>query len=94
MIRFRTQDTRASTRRKLNELFNLSGDGQFTSPTPTLDQWRRKLNEIVRAMVEGDYAFDGQPPVFTTSDTRQMMCRKLNRVAAAYQAGPVTPEQP
>lgn len=93
MIRFRTQDTRAATRRKLNELFNLSGDAQFTAPSPTLDQWRRQLNAIVRQMVTDEYTFDGQPPVFSSSDTRQMMCRKLNRVAAAYQAGQA-PEQP
>lgn len=92
-IRFRTQDTRASTRRKLNELFELDGEERFFAPTPTLDSWFIKLNGIVRQMLADDYEFDEEPPVFGTSDTRQMTCRKLNRVAAAFEAGPVEPTE-
>lgn len=40
-IRFRTQDTRANTRRKLNELFELTGDEQFTAPSLTPAQTPR-----------------------------------------------------
>jgi hypothetical protein len=90
-IRFRTQDTRANTRRKLNEVFELTGDAQFRSPTPTLNEWYLKLNALVRTMVADGYEFDGEPPVFNASDTRQMWTRKLNRVAASYQAGIPTP---
>src|SRR5690606_13374393 len=92
-IRFRTQDTRASTRRKLNELFELDGEERFFAPTPTLDSWFIKLNGIVRQMLADGYEFDEEPPVFGTSDTRQMTCRKLNRVAAAFEAGPVEPTE-
>lgn len=86
-IRFRTQDTRANTRRKLNELFELSGDAQFTAPSPTLEQWAKKLNAIRAQMVTDGYVIDEPVPIFRLSDTRQMWTRKLNKLAAAYEAG-------
>lgn len=91
MIRFRTQDTRASTRRKLNELFELTGDERFFAPTPTLIEWATKLNGIGKAMVADNYAMD-YVPVFRVDDTRQMWTRKLNILAAALEAGPAEPE--
>lgn len=87
-IRFRTQDTRASTRRKLNALFELTGDAQFRAPTPTLDQWVIQLNAIRAQMVADEYEIDEPVPIFRLSDTRQMWARKLNKLAAAYEAGP------
>lgn len=86
-IRFRTQDTRASTRRKLNELFELLGDDRFESPTPTLDEWARKLNAIAGQMAADGYVLPTPTPVFRIADTRQMWTRKLNVLAAAYEAG-------
>ena len=86
-IRFRTQDTRASTRRKLNELFELTGDAQFRAPTPTFDQWVIQLNAIRGDMVTAGYVIDEPVPFFRLSDTRQMWTRKLNKLAAAYEAG-------
>jgi len=93
-IRFRTQDTRANTRRKLNELFELSGDGQFTAPSPTLEQWVKKLNAIRGDMVAAGYVIDEPVPFFRLSDTRQMWTRKLNKLAAAYEAGIPVPPAP
>lgn len=90
-IRFRTQDTRASTRRKLNTLFELTGDEQFTAPSPTLEQWAKKLNSIRGDMVAAGYVIDEPVPFFRLSDTRQMWTRKLNKLAAAYEAGIPTP---
>ncbi len=91
MIRFRTQDTRASTRRKLNELFQLSGDERFFAPSPTLIEWATKLNKIGQGMVAEDYPLESAPD-FRVSDTRQMWTRKLNILAAALEAGPAEPE--
>lgn len=91
MIRFRTQDTRASTRRKLNELFELTGDERFFAPSPTLIEWATKLNQIGKNLVADDYPLDAAP-VFRVDDTRQMWARKLNILAAAYEAGPAEPE--
>lgn len=90
-IRFRTQDTRASTRRKLNELFELTGDAQFTAPSPTLEQWAKKLNAIRAQMVTDGYVLDNPVPYFRTSDTRQMWTRKLNKLAVSYEAGVPAP---
>lgn len=90
-IRFRTQDTRANTRRKLNELFELSGDAQFTAPSPTLEQWVKKLNAIRAQMVTDGYPLPEPAPLFRLGDTRQMWARKLNVLAAAYEAGIPTP---
>uniref|UniRef100_A0A6M3X451 Uncharacterized protein n=1 Tax=viral metagenome TaxID=1070528 RepID=A0A6M3X451_9ZZZZ len=90
-IRFRTQDTRAATRRKLNELFALTGDAQFTAPSPTLEQWAKKLNAIRAQMVIDEFVFDQPAPYFRTSDTRQMWTRKLNKLAVSYEAGVPAP---
>lgn len=89
MIRFRTQDTRASTRRKLNELFGFAeGDlERFHAPTPTLIEWATKLNLIGKMLVDEDYPLSAAPE-FRVSDTRQMWARKLNILAAAFEAGP------
>jgi len=91
-IRFRTQDTRASTRRKLNSLFGLTGDDQFSAPSPTLEQWAKHLNSIRIQMVADGYVIAAPVPYFRTSDTRQMWTRKLNKLAAAYEAGVPEPE--
>ena len=90
-VRFRTQDTRASWRRKLNNLFDLEGDARFFAPTPTLIEWADKLNAAHKTMVADDYPIDAEM-VFRVSDTRQLWARKLNLMAVAIEAGPVTPE--
>lgn len=90
-IRFRTQDTRASTARKLNALLVTETDAgpffPFRETPQTYDQWNLELESVRRALAEADYSVDdvGQ---FRTSDTRQLRCRKLNRLVDAIAAGP------
>lgn len=92
MTRFRTQDTRASTARKLNELFagnEVAEDFfRFRETPQTYDQWDRELEGLRKALLAALYQVE---PIekFRFSDTRQLRCRKLNLLAIAVETGPV-----
>lgn len=88
--RFRTQDTRSSTTKKLNAL--LAGDTvaanffSFREVPQTYDQWDAVLEGLRKAMYAAFYPVE---PVgkFRTSDTRRLRAFKLNRFAEAVAAG-------
>lgn len=89
--RFRTQDTRSSTAKKLNAL--LAGDTvaanffSFREVPQTYDQWDAVLEGLRKAMYAAFYPVE---PVgkFRTADTRRLRAFKLNRFAEAVVAGP------
>lgn len=93
-IRFRTQDTRAATARKLNKLLApvlpaLSKQPRRFEETPaTLEQWAGDLEQAVRDLTLAGIVFGGKLQ-FRLGDTRQMWARKLNLMSGAVQAGAV-----
>ena len=84
--RFRTQDTRSSTAKKLNAL--LAGNAvaanffSFREVPQTYDQWDAVLEGLRKAMYIAFYPVE---PVgkFRTADTRRLRAFKLNRFAEA-----------
>lgn len=84
MTRFRTQDTRASTARKLNAVF--AGNAvaanffAFRETPQTYDQWDLQLEGLRKALAAALYDVSAVPQ-FRTQDTRQLRCYKLNRLA-------------
>lgn len=84
MTRFRTQDTRASTARKLNAVF--AGNAvaanffAFRETPQTYDQWGLQLEGLRKALAAAQYDVSAVPQ-FRTQDTRQLRCYKLNRLA-------------
>ena len=94
MIRFRTQDTKASWARKLNALFASSTlpalNPDFSGLNQTSTQWVTRLNALSKAARTAGYVLD--PQVYRLTETRQMQCRKLNVLSAAIDSGiPVGP---
>lgn len=89
-IRFRTQDTRASTARKLNSLLVGESDAgtffRFRETPQTFDQWLVQLEDVRRALYAAFYTTEpiGQ---FRMQDDRRMLCYRLNRLAEAVDAG-------
>lgn len=90
-IRFRTQDTKASWARKINELLAEEGtlSEHFREVPQTLFQWQTMLNELVVAAIAADYP--AEPTLFRLGETRQLWTRKLNKLAEAIEAGPTPP---
>ena len=90
-IRFRTQDTKASWARKINELLAEEGtlSEHFREVPQTLFQWSTMLNELVQAAITATYPVE--PTLFRLGETRQLWTRKLNKLAAAIEAGPTPP---
>lgn len=90
-IRFRTQDTRASTARKLNSLLVGESDAgaffRFRETPQTFDQWLVQLEDVRRALYAAFYPTEpiGQ---FRMQDDRRMLCYRLNRLAETVDAGP------
>lgn len=84
MTRFRTQDTRASTARKLNAVF--AGNAvaanffAFRETPQTYDQWDLQLEGLRKALAAALYDVAAVDQ-FRTQDTRQLRCYKLNRLA-------------
>lgn len=89
-IRFRTQDTRASTARKLNQLLVGQSDAgtffRFRETPQTFDQWVTQLEDVRRALNNAYYVTTkvGQ---FRMQDDRRMLCYRLNRLVEAIAAG-------
>ena len=89
-IRFRTQDTRASTARKLDSLLVGESDAgtffRFRETPQTFDQWLAQLEDVRRALYAAFYTTEpiGQ---FRMQDDRRMLCYRLNRLAEAVDAG-------
>lgn len=94
-VRFRTQDTRASWARKLNELTalipSITMTLRFEATPDTMLQWERVLDALRVTVIEAGYPLDDTGP-FRIADTRQMWARKLNLLAVAIEAGPADPE--
>lgn len=93
-LRFRTQDTRASLARKLNQLLANASDTtdfDFREVPQTWAQWEKELNHFVKTLTIATYPVT-TVGLFRISDTRQMQCRRLNRLAKGIFAGiPVPP---
>jgi len=97
MIRFRTQDTRAATARKLNALLVTESDAgpffRFRETPQTYDQWELQLESVRKTLAAAHYDVSkvGQ---FRAADDRRMRCYRLNRLIEAIAAGeqPYKPE--
>lgn len=94
-FRFRTQDTKASRARKLNQLLAtpLPLATHFREVPQTPLQWQLALNAAVADLIAADYSFDdqplldGDPLVFRVSDSGPARTRKLNVLSAVIDAG-------
>ena len=62
---------------------------RFRAVPQTLEQWSKELNESVDELRALNYTMNDM--VFRLGDTRQLWARKLNKVSAAVEAGPVAP---
>lgn len=89
-IRFRTQDTRSSTARKLNQLLVGESDAgtffRFRETPQTFDQWLVQLEDVRQALYLAFYSTEsiGQ---FRMQDDRRMLCYRLNRLSEAVEGG-------
>lgn len=87
VIRFRTQDTKASWARKLNALLTTSLQPKLRETPQTMEQWQRELNAAVKSLRTAGYAIPLM--IFRLQDPRQLWARKLNQIAAVLQAGTI-----
>lgn len=84
--RFRTQDTRAKTAQKLNDILFPLGYLFFREVPQTYDQWSLRLNDAVRTLRADGY--DGVPKlIFRMGEPRAVWARKLNTLVAGIAAG-------
>lgn len=88
-VRFRTQDSRASWAKKLNTMLDPLNILLFREVPQTYEQWQHKLNAAVKAAVAAHYPSGTLH--FRLGEPRNVWARKLNRLSAAIEAGPVTP---
>jgi hypothetical protein len=86
-IRFRTQDTRASTARKLNVLLEPLGAEHFRHVPQTYEQWQHELNAAVQYLLAQGYPIASNARVFRLGEPRQVWARKLNKLADAIATG-------
>lgn len=87
--KFRTQDSRASWARKLNALLKPAAIRDFAETPQTLEQWQHQLHAAIVKLRVARYTI----PVtrFRLGETRQIWCRKLNKLSAAIAIGPAAP---
>jgi hypothetical protein len=83
-IRFRTQDTKLTWARKINQQF--STVPKLRETPQTLEQWQHELNKVARTLKAQGYV-TAYPIVFRLSETRAMWCRKLNLLIKSQVAG-------
>lgn len=84
--RFRTQDTRQSTAKKLNQILEPLGSEHFRHVPQTYAQWQSELNAAVKFLRANGWT-NLPPMVFRLGEPRSVWARKLNKLAAVIAAG-------
>lgn len=85
-VRFRTQDTKANWADKINTQFGNRIIPELREVPQTMQQWQRTLNKLVKGLITSGYIVP-KLFVFRLQDTRQIWCRKLNRLVSSMAAG-------